>query len=149
MGVFVERKPGICDCPAREGEITYHRRIRQSLRRSAGPEDRHRGRHQCRIAGGHRAIRQMLPILHNRDNGTYEVRPGAHLRIFSGTLDDKDPTHFTIPYQLGPMNGTIDGWLREDAVELRGREGEMGPQSSWKLPVPPKPATAPTTRPAG
>jgi hypothetical protein len=93
--------------------------------------------------------REVASVIHDRGNGSYEVRPGAYFRVFAGAVDDKDPTHFTIPYQLGTMNGTIDGWLREDAIELRGREGEMGPQSSWKLPVPPKPATAPTTRPAG
>jgi hypothetical protein len=72
------------------------------------------------------------------DNGPKppEIRPGAYLRVLAGSVDPNDPTHFTIPYQLGTRKGSIDGWLREDGMELRGREGEIGPQSSWKLPPP-------------
>jgi hypothetical protein len=68
--------------------------------------------------------------------GPHEIRTGTYLKLLAGTADPKDPSHFTIPYQLGEMSGTIDGWLRNDAIELRGREGEMGPQSSWVLPAP-------------
>jgi hypothetical protein len=82
---------------------------------------------------------ELAPVIHftgNRSPGPYEVHPGTHLRLYAGAPDPNDPTHFTIPYQLGSTSGTIDGWLRDDAIELRGREGEMGPQSSWLLPTP-------------
>jgi hypothetical protein len=72
------------------------------------------------------------------DNGSKptEIRPGSYLRILAGSVDPNDPTHFTVPYQLGTRKASVDGWLREDAIELRGHEGEMGPQSSWNLPPP-------------
>jgi hypothetical protein len=81
----------------------------------------------------------LAPVMHftaSSRPGPYEVRPGTYLRLFAGAPDPNDPTHFTIPYQLGKTSGTIDGWLRDDAIELRGRGGEMGPQSSWLLPAP-------------
>jgi hypothetical protein len=64
------------------------------------------------------------------------ARALAHLRLFGGSADPNDPSHFTIPYQFGTRKGSIDDWLRDDGIEMRGHEGEMGPQSSWNLPPP-------------
>jgi hypothetical protein len=82
---------------------------------------------------------ELDTVIHFTGNsrpGPHEVRPGAYLRFHAGTADPKDTSHFTIPYRLGDVAGTIDGWLRDDAIELRGREGQMGPQLTWLLPAP-------------
>jgi hypothetical protein len=65
-----------------------------------------------------------------------KVVPGPYLRMMTGAADAEDPTHFTIPYRFGDATGIVDGWLREDAIELRPQEGEIQPQSSWTLPAP-------------
>lgn len=78
---------------------------------------------------------QTNSIVHMNTHPT-KVDPGAYLRIMTGSADIKDPTHFTIPYRFGDSEGVVDGWLREDAIELRPRDGQIQPQSSWMLPAP-------------
>jgi hypothetical protein len=80
-----------------------------------------------------------------------EIDYGNVLRFFAGQGDPADPSHFTIPYDLDGRPGVIDGWLRDDGLKLRPREGEWAFTSegaSWKLPAGPAasgPAAAPTS----
>jgi hypothetical protein len=82
-----------------------------------------------------------------------EMKPidyGNRLRLFAGQPDVADASHFTIAYELDGRPGVIDGWLRDDGIDLRPREGERvytanGPV--WKL-TPPT-ATRPATGPSG
>jgi hypothetical protein len=76
---------------------------------------------------------------------------GNVLRIFAGQPDPNDPTHFTIDYQLDGRDGVIDGWLKDDAVELRPREGKwiFDGTERWKLTPPAtRPVIYPSTAPA-
>jgi hypothetical protein len=41
-----------------------------------------------------------------------EIR-GQPLRIYAGQPDPKDPSHFTIDYEIAGRRGTIDGYLRD------------------------------------
>jgi hypothetical protein len=63
---------------------------------------------------------------------------GNRLRVFAGQADVKDPSHFTIAYELDGRAGTIDGWVRSSGLELRLREGGPGYDASrgeeWRLP---------------
>ena len=67
---------------------------------------------------------------------------GNVMRFYAGQPDANDPTHFTIPFTLDGRDGVIDGWLKDDAVELKPREGEwiFDGGERWRL-------TPPTTRP--
>jgi hypothetical protein len=69
---------------------------------------------------------------------------GNVLRIYAGQPDPEDASHFTIAYALDGHPGTIDGWVRNNGMELRPREGtrtyEAKGGEAWKLP---------TTRPVG
>ena len=64
---------------------------------------------------------------------------GNVLRVYAGQPDPADPTHFTIPYRLDGREGVIDGWLKDDRIELKPREGEwmFDRGEAWKLPPPP------------
>jgi hypothetical protein len=69
---------------------------------------------------------------------------GNVLRIYAGQPDPEDASHFTIAYVLDGRPGTIDGWVRNNGLELRPREGtrtyDAKGGEAWKLP---------TTRPVG
>ena len=60
---------------------------------------------------------------------------GNKLRLFAGQPDPADPTHFTIRYQLDGKEGVIDGWLRDNDVILKPREGAPANDGSgdWEL----------------
>jgi hypothetical protein len=46
-----------------------------------------------------------------------------NLILHGGRMDPKDPTHFTIEYELDDTQGIIDGWLKgEGAIELELRQ---------------------------
>ena len=64
---------------------------------------------------------------------------GNVLRVYAGQPDPADPTHFTLPYRLDGREGVIDGWLKDDRIELKPREGEwmFDRGEAWKLPPPP------------
>lgn len=56
-------------------------------------------------------------------------RPGT-LRLYAGQADPNDPTHFTITWELTdnpPTHGVLDGWVREDGVDLERREAPATP----------------------
>ena len=74
---------------------------------------------------------------------------GNVLRFFAGQSDAADASHFTIPYRLDGRDGVIDGWLKDDGLHLRPREGRWSFSASgeaWDLAT--GPATAPASRPA-
>ena len=76
---------------------------------------------------------------------------GNVLRFFPGQPDAADRSHFTIAYQLDGTDGVIDGWLKDEGVILRPRNGRPayeGTEDAWDLAAPGAPATAPqrTTR---
>lgn len=74
------------------------------------------------------------------------IEPGNQLRLFGGSPDPADPSHFTIPYELDGQPGVIDGWLKDDALVLRPRQGRAiaSPgDPAWEL----LPATNPVTGP--
>ena len=68
---------------------------------------------------------------------------GNKLRVYAGQPDAADASHFTIAYEIDGRPGVIDGWLRDQGLELRPREGALVYDArygeAWKLP-----ATAPT-----
>ena len=71
---------------------------------------------------------------------------GNILRFFPGQPDPADRSHFTIAYQLDGKDGTIDGWLKDEGVILRPRNGRPayeGTEDAWDLAAPDVPATAP------
>ena len=48
-----------------------------------------------------------------------------YMRIYAGQPDPLDPTHFTIPYEIGEYSDVLDGYLRDDeTVLLRPRKHE-------------------------
>lgn len=51
-------------------------------------------------------------------------RPDAKIvRVFVGTPDPSDPSHFTIDYELDGQRHTLDGWLRDDdTVVIESRD---------------------------
>jgi hypothetical protein len=49
---------------------------------------------------------------------------GNVLRFYAGQPDSGDASHFTLPYRLDGREGVIDGWVRDNGVELRARDGE-------------------------
>lgn len=61
---------------------------------------------------------------------------GRTLRFFAGQADPKDPSHFTLPYQLDGKDGVIDGWLKDDGILLRPQTGRMtfdNAETTWEL----------------
>ena len=75
---------------------------------------------------------------------------GNVVRFFAGQVDPADASHFTIPYEVDGRVGVIDGWLRDDGVKLRPREGSWSFQSNgqaWKLPTGPESPSAPAPAP--
>ena len=64
---------------------------------------------------------------------------GNRLRFYAGQPDAADASNFTIDYELDGRPGTIDGWLRNDGLQLRPREGSLtyDPNQGevWKLPT--------------
>lgn len=69
---------------------------------------------------------------------------GNVVRFWAGQPDPADASHFTIPYDVDGRAGVIDGWLRDDGLRLRPREGDWAFTSggeAWKLP------SGPTARP--
>jgi len=76
------------------------------------------------------------------------ITPGHQLRLFGGSPDPADASHFTIPYELDGQPGVIDGWLGSDSLVLRPRQGQplaSAAEPTWELLAP---ATAPATTPS-
>jgi hypothetical protein len=61
------------------------------------------------------------------------------LRLLVGMPDPKDPTHFTISYDLEPARGrrTIDGWVRDDGVDFDNPSGTAATRTSRRFLVSP------------
>jgi len=65
-----------------------------------------------------------------------ELLSGHQLRMLGGQADPNDSSHFLIAYELDGAPGTIDGWVVDNAVLLRPREGRLLPSSAsprWQL----------------
>lgn len=78
------------------------------------------------------------------------IKPGNQLRLFGGSPDPDNASHFTIPYELDGKPGIIDGWLHDDSLLLRPRQGRAIPSSdtpAWELLPPAGPATTPADAP--
>ena len=76
---------------------------------------------------------------------------GNVLRVFAGQPDPDDASHFTIPYQLDNRDGVIDGWLKDDGLHLRPREGRwslVGNGKAWELPTGVERSGSPATAPS-
>lgn len=76
---------------------------------------------------------------------------GNILRFFPGQPDAADRSRFSIAYQLDGKDGVIDGWLKDEGVILRPRNGRPayeGTEDAWDLAAADPPSTAPqrTTR---
>jgi hypothetical protein len=95
-------------------------------------------------------------VLHATPYVTASALPGSHLqprlssvlthppmRIVEAKLDEHDPSHFTITYELAGERGTIDAWLiAEGSVTLEPRDGPL--KEPWKFPA--READTPGTR---
>jgi hypothetical protein len=60
-------------------------------------------------------------------------------QIFFGQPDQKDPSHFTIAYQIDNQPGVIDGWLDDDEhirLEAHGPWAQPVRSDDWGLRVP-------------
>jgi hypothetical protein len=85
-------------------------------------------------------------------NGSYVVKRGPALTIFTGEPDPADATHLTIPYAIDGQPGTIDVWLRDRDLLVKPRQGlprfESG-REAWELGISPTtgPATGQASRP--
>jgi thiamine biosynthesis protein ThiS len=70
---------------------------------------------------------------------------GHSFRLFGGRADPKDPSHFTIEYEVSGERGTIDGWLMpSDTVKLHFRTPPLPPFDA-RLPSPPAQGSATIT----
>ena len=86
-------------------------------------------------------------------DATPAIDYGNVLRFFAGQPDPDDASHFTIRYQADGREGVIDGWMQDDGLHLRAREGQYSFKSggeAWQLPSGPAGgnATGAATMPA-
>jgi hypothetical protein len=110
-----------------------------------------------------RQVELVLPDTQERAVARFSVEPsldqtpaidyGNILRFFGGEPDTADPSHFTIAYQVDGRDGVMDGWLKDDAIEMRPREGQWSfgvSNEAWRLASGPKltPESRPTSVPA-
>ena len=73
-------------------------------------------------------------------DATPAIEYGNVMRFFAGQPDPADASHFTIRYQADGREGVIDGWMKDDGLHLRPREGQYSFRSggeAWQLPVGP------------
>lgn len=68
-----------------------------------------------------------------------EREPGRHLRVYAGTRDPKDASHFTFTYEAGGEAHVVDGWLRDDDTVVLETRTES-------TPTPPAPASPASPR---
>ena len=71
-------------------------------------------------------------------DATPAIDYGNVVRFFAGQPDPDDASHFTIRYQADGREGIIDGWMKDDGLHLRPRDGQYSFQSggeAWALPV--------------
>jgi hypothetical protein len=59
------------------------------------------------------------------DRATPLPPPKQSLRVFAGRADPADESHFTIPFDADGQRGVIDGWVREDRVDLEVRPAPL------------------------
>ena len=104
----------------------------------------------------------LLPAKRRALRVTYSTTRYDHrgyFRFFTGKLDPANQSHFTIDYQLGNdfnfrrsydapaplhVDGTIDGWLKDDDTILLKPRGGRILNNTWSLNDPlEQPATAP------
>jgi hypothetical protein len=81
-------------------------------------------------------------------NGTVpKVDYGNILRWFAGEADAADASHFVLHYRLDGRDGAIDGWLKDDRIELRPKDGTWTFDAGEVLHLNTPPATRPTIYP--
>lgn len=83
-------------------------------------------------------------------SGPWHFRPDVTFTLLAGQADPADPSHFTIPYRLDGQPGVIDGWLRDNGLQLRPRVGRprtVNGQPGWDL-LAGQATTSVTTSPA-
>lgn len=74
------------------------------------------------------SFRRLPSVWLKTVNFPFSPKDTRPLRLFAGQPDPLDPTHFTIPYDLGGDPGTIDGWLQnDDSIKLLLRDGPAKP----------------------
>jgi hypothetical protein len=63
------------------------------------------------------------------------------VRLLAGQPDPQDPTHFTIAYETvdGLHAGTIDGWVRNNGVQLESTSPPPPTTTRFILPLPKSP----------
>ena len=76
-----------------------------------------------------------------------KVDYGNVLRWFAGEADAADGSHFVLHYRLDGRDGAIDGWLKDDRIELRPRDGTWTFDAGEVLHLNAPPATQPTIYP--
>jgi hypothetical protein len=77
--------------------------------------------------------RNVIPIKWV-DGTLRSARPKEYnLRFFAGQTDPKDPSHFTVDYEVGGVKSTIDGWLTDDDfLRIVPRAGAVD-KGSWQI----------------
>lgn len=75
------------------------------------------------------------------------VNYGNVVRFYAGQPDPNDPSHFTLPYQVDGRDGMIDGWVKDNGIELRPRDGEWTFDGGEMLRLNVPPATQPIVYP--
>ena len=76
-----------------------------------------------------------------------QVDYGNVLRWHGGEADPADAGHFTLRYTLDGHDAAIDGWLRDDRIDLQPREGEWTFDRHEILHLRPPPTTQPAAYP--
>ena len=80
-------------------------------------------------------------------NDSGPIDYGNVLRFYAAQPDADDPSHFTLPYRLDGRDGVIDGWVKDDGVMLRPRDGDWAFDADEVLRLNAPPATAPAIYP--
>jgi hypothetical protein len=77
--------------------------------------------------------RDMIPIKWI-DGTLRSARPADYnLRFFAGQPDPKDPSHFTVEYEISGVKNVIDGWLTDDDfLRIIPRAGKVE-RGNWQI----------------
>jgi hypothetical protein len=109
----------------------------QTIRSSPGRADPPLHVRAFTAAGRFEAPQQYLD-----NQTTVPLQPFFDLRLFAGQRDPVNETHFTIPYESDGRPGTIDGWVKENAVDLELRTSSPTSTSTSSPTTPSPPASA-------
>lgn len=77
--------------------------------------------------------RNVIPIKWV-DGALRSARPKEYnLRFFAGQPDPRDPSHFTVDYEIGGVKSTIDGWLTDDDFLRIIPRGGTVDRGTWNI----------------